>query len=81
MAKSVSEHMHNEYILLKKVENKKKSVEFFKSNQIRKTLQSHGWQSMKCKKCYNDEPHIMKYTIKKPRATGRGKKNSSALNL
>ena len=40
MAKSVSEHMHNEYILLKKVENKKKSVEFFKSNQIRKTLQS-----------------------------------------
>ena len=51
-----------EYFQLKVVENKQKCMEFFKSLEIRKTTQMHGWQSLKkCKKCDNiEEKHGMK---------------------
>ena len=44
--------------LIKKLENKKKSLEFFKSGELRKTIQLHGWQSIKnCKYCEVEEKH------------------------
>ena len=49
------------FTFFKKFECKKKCLEFFKSNEILKTLQQNGWKSyVKCTKCENaDEPHRM----------------------
>ena len=36
------------FTLLKKVESKLKSLDYFKKGDIRKTIQLHGWQALKC---------------------------------
>jgi ribosomal protein L22 len=52
MASSSDSSVSDQFQLLKKVENKQKCLEFFKSIEIKKTLQMHGWQKHKtCKKC------------------------------
>ena len=63
MASSSASSVSDQFQLLKKVENKQKCLEFFKSNEIRKTL--HGWQKHKtCKKCDAIEPHGMKSVLR-----------------
>jgi hypothetical protein len=51
-----------EFVELKIVENKQKCMAFFKSKDLRKTTQMHGWQSLKkCTKCDNyEKKHGMK---------------------
>jgi hypothetical protein len=40
------------FTLVKKVESKQKSLDYFKKGDIRKTIQLHGWQALKCCKTY-----------------------------
>jgi hypothetical protein len=60
MNKSQSESTFELFEIIKKFENKKKSVEYFKSSDVRKTTQIRGWQIVKhCRKCESDMPHSM----------------------
>jgi hypothetical protein len=54
------------FTLVKKVESKQKSLDYFKKGDIRKTIQLHGWQALKCcKTCSSTvKPHGMNAVLR-----------------
>ena len=54
------------FTLVKKVESKLKSLDYFKKGDIRKTIQLHGWQALKCcKTCSSTvKPHVMNSVLR-----------------